>query len=324
MQPSPSPSRVKSSKENYLHLLDLAAKLTGARDAAFLPLDGPAGLPGAGIAPDFPPIYWEAAREVAQNPIPLLFQSATQRSFSPLLAVPVRDRNNLLGVMIVSHRPKRPFNRDDLNLVALLAEDPSLVSQNPAFQEKTTIYLLESIQALVQTLEARDHYTGQHSRRVTEIASHFARDLGLPPQELASVKTAGYLHDIGKVGIPDRLLLKPGLLTQAERETIETHPRIGAKIVRPLGLKPQESEIILHHHERWDGRGYPQGLAGEEIPFLCRLVALADVFDALTSDRPYRPRYCTPEALDKIRANAGSHFDPDLTREFVRMISAQT
>ena len=323
MQPSPSPSRIKSSKENYLHLLDLAAKLTGARHAAFLPLDGPAGLPADGVAQDFPPIYWEAAREVAQNPIPLLFQSRTQRSFSPLLAVPVRDRNNLLGVMIVSHRPKRPFNRDDLNLVALLAADPSLVSKNPA-QEKTTIYLLESIQALVQTLEARDHYTGQHSRRVTEIAWHFARDLGLSPQELASVKTACYLHDIGKVGIADRLLLKPGPLTRAERKIIETHPLIGAKIIRPLGLIPEESEIVLHHHERWDGRGYPLGLAGEKIPFLCRVVALADVFDALTSDRPYRPRFLLPEALDKIRANAGSQFDPDLAREFVRMISAQT
>jgi putative nucleotidyltransferase with HDIG domain len=323
MQPSPSPSRVKSSKENYLQLLDLAAKLTGARHAAFLPLDGPAGLPADGVAQDFPPVYWEAAREVAQNPIPLLFQSRTQRSFSPLLAVPVRYRNNLLGVMIVSHRPQRPFNRDDLNLVALLAEDPSLVShKKPAFQEKTTIYLLESIQALVQTLEARDHYTGQHSRRVTEIALHFTRNLGLSHQEMAAVKTAGYLHDIGKVGISDSLLLKPGPLTRAERQIIKTHPLIGEKIVRPLGLNPEESEIILHHHERWDGQGYPHGLAGEKIPFLSRLVALADVFDALTSDRPYRPRFSVLDALSKIKAKAGTHFDPDLARQFVRMISS--
>jgi putative nucleotidyltransferase with HDIG domain len=324
MPASPSRPRVKNSQENYHPLLNLASRLTGAGHAAFLPLDGPAGLVHDGNSPDFPPIYWEAAREVAQNPIPLLFQSRIQRSFSPLLAVPVRYRDDLLGVMIVSHRPQRPFNRDDLNLVALLAEDPALVATNLAHLEETKVNLLESIQALVQTLDARDHYTGQHSRRVTEVALHFARDLGLSHQQLLSVRTAGYLHDIGKVGISDRLLLKPGRLTQAERQMIQTHPAIGAKIVRPLGLKPQESQIILHHHERWDGCGYPQGLAGEEIPFLCRLVALADVFDALTSDRPYRSRYNVPEALDKIRAHAGSHFDPDLAKKFLQMIYDQT
>jgi putative nucleotidyltransferase with HDIG domain len=324
MSASLSSSQVKRSQENYHPLLDLASKLTGARHAAFLPLDGPAGLLALDTSPDFPAVYWEAAREVAQNPMPLLFQSRSQRSFQPLLAVPVRHRDDLLGVMIVSHRPQRPFNRDDLSLVALLAEDPALVADNLAYLEETTVNLLESIQALVQTLEARDHYTGQHSRRVTEIALRFARELGLPQPQLLAVRTAGYLHDIGKVGISDRLLLKPGLLTQAEIQIIRTHPAIGAKIVVPLGLKPQESQIILHHHERWDGKGYPRGLAGEEIPFLCRLVALADVFDALTSDRPYRPRYTVPEVLDKIRVRAGSHFDPDLTPKFVKLIYEQT
>jgi putative nucleotidyltransferase with HDIG domain len=321
---SPIPSQVLSARENYSELLDLAARLTGARHAAFLPLDGPAGLLVNGTDPDLPPLYWEAALEVARNPVPLLFQSPGQRSFSPLLAVPVQYRNNLLGVMIISHRPKPPLNRDDLNLVALLAENPTLVSRNLAFHERNTIYQLESIQALVKTLEARDHYTGQHCRRVTELALHFARDLELSPPELTSVKTAGCLHDIGKVGISDHLLLKPGPLTREERVIIETHPLIGEKIVRPLGLKDQEREIILHHHERWDGQGYPQGLAGEEIPFLCRLVALADVFDALTSDRPYRRRFPIPAALANIRAGAGTHFDPDLAGKFITMISSQT
>jgi hypothetical protein len=145
MPASSSRSPTKTSQETYHPLLDLASKLTGARHAAFLPLDGPAGPLASGTSPDFPPIYWEAAREVAQNPMPLLFQSRTQRSFQPLLAVPVRHRDDLLGVMIVSHRPQRPFNRDDLNLVALLAEDPALVATNLAYLEETTVNLLESI-----------------------------------------------------------------------------------------------------------------------------------------------------------------------------------
>jgi putative nucleotidyltransferase with HDIG domain len=318
------PPRVASFQDNYSELLDLAAKLTGARHAVFLPLEGPAGVLVNGARQDLPAVYWEAAREVASNPIPLLFRSTGQGSFSPLLAVPVQYRNNLLGVMIVSSRPQRPFNREDLNLVALLAENPSLVSGNLAYQEQNNLYLLESVQALVKTLEARDHYTGQHSTRVTEIALRFARDLNLAPQDLASVKTAGYLHDLGKVGISDHLLLKPGPLTREERDIIRTHPLIGEKIVRPLGLKKQEREIILHHHERWDGQGYPQGLREEEIPFLCRLVALADVFDALTSDRPYRRHFSLPEALKKIRAQAGSHFDPELADRFIRMINSRT
>jgi putative nucleotidyltransferase with HDIG domain len=321
---APQPSWDKGAREDYLDLLDLATKLTGAQRAVFLPQDGSEESWFNGADEDLPAIFRDAAREVVGNPVPLLFQCRRQRSFSPLLAVPVQHHNRLLGVMIVADRPGRPLDRDDLNLVALLAESPYLVSKNLALHEKHTIYLLESIQALVKTLEARDHYTGRHCSRVTEIALHFGRDLGMGPEELDSVKTAGYLHDIGKVGIGDRLLLKPGPLTSEERAVIETHPLIGEKIVQPLGLKQPEREIILLHHEHWDGQGYPLGLAGEEIPFLCRLVALADVFDALTSDRPYRHRFSCTEALRMIRDRAGSQFDPDLARKFVKMISAQT
>ena len=181
---SPRPPRIESGRENYLDLLHLAAKLTGANHAAFLPLDGPTGLLVNTADRAIPAIYWEAAQEVARNPLPLLFQSRGQRAFSPLLAVPVPHRNNLLGVMIVGGRPRRPLNRDDLDLVALLVENHSLVSTNLGQHDRNTGYLPESVQALVRTLEARDHYTGQHCNQVTAIALHFARDLGLSPEEL--------------------------------------------------------------------------------------------------------------------------------------------
>jgi putative nucleotidyltransferase with HDIG domain len=190
----------------------------------------------------------------------------------------------------------------------------------PASFGGNLIFRQESVKALLRTLSARDPYTGRHSNRVTNIALTFARSLGLSPQELEALSNAGYLHDIGKIGVSDSILLKPGPLTPEEREVIETHPRIGEKIVEPLGFNSQEKDLILLHHERWDGNGYPYGLQGNSIPFLCRLLALADVFDALSSDRPYRQAFTTPDALAEVEAQAGRQFDPDLTRKFVQMM----
>jgi len=181
------------------------------------------------------------------------------------------------------------------------------------------IFRQESIKALLRTLTARDPYTGYHSIRVTNIGLTFARSLGLSLSETTALTNAGYLHDIGKIGISDSILLKPGPLTPAEKAIIQTHPLIGAKIVEPLGLTPPEKDLILLHHERWDGQGYPQGLQGQNIPFLCRLLALADAFDALTSDRPYRQAFTVPEALAEIEAQAGRQFDPDLSRQFIHL-----
>jgi len=318
--------RTNSSEEFYMQLLRLVVKITKVRQAAFFSKNGGNGLRllASLDRQNLPHGYWEAAKEVVQKGAPLLFIPRGQEHSPPILAVPIAHKGILSGVLLLGDRPDRPLDRDDLNLVTMLAENPSLVSDNLALHEKNTISLLESIKALVRSLEARDPYTGQHSARVTEIVSHFGRHLGMPPEELEFLKTASYLHDIGKVGISDFILLKPGALTPEERGIIETHPLIGGKIVEPLGLRPQEKDVILYHHERWDVCGYPRGLAGKEIPFNCRLLALADVYDALTTDRPYRHRCSIPEALTEIRAHAGTQFDQELALEFVDMLSTQT
>ena len=317
-----------NGKEEFsLQLLKLVAKITKVRQAAFFVPNVDNGGLRLLVSLDnqsLPGSYWEAALEAAKNGAPCLYSPRNPDTPPPIVAVPVAPGGEFYGVILLSDRPDRPLDRDDLNLVTMLSENPSLVSDNLAHQEKNTVYLLESIKALVRSLEARDPYTGQHSARVTEIVSHFGRHLGLPPEEVESLKTASYLHDIGKVGISDFILLKAGPLTQEERATIETHPLIGSKIVEPLGLRPQQKEIILYHHERWDGRGYPYGLAGEDIPFYARLLALSDVFDALTTDRPYRQRCSIPEALTEIQAHAGTQFDPNLARDFVDILSSQT
>lgn len=184
------------------------------------------------------------------------------------------------------------------------------------------IFRQESIKALLRTLSARDSYTGFHSIRVTNLVLDFARSLGLSSQELQVLVNAGYLHDIGKIGISDTILLKPGPLTLSERAIIQTHPVIGEKIVEPLGFSSEEKNIILLHHERWDGQGYPRGLKETNIPFLCRVLALADVFDALTSNRPYRQAFTVPEALEEIETQAGCQFDPDLTQKFIQLAAS--
>lgn len=196
---------------------------------------------------------------------------------------------------------------------------PSPPSFKPVPFQGNLIFRQESIKSLLRTLSARDPYTGYHSIRVTNIALTLARFLDLSSQELEALSNAGYLHDVGKIGISDSILLKPGPLTPTERAIIQTHPLIGEKIVEPLGFTPQEKDLILLHHERWDGQGYPRGLQGRSIPFLCRLLALADVFDALTSDRPYRQAFTVPDALAEIETQAGHQFDPDLSRKFIHL-----
>ena len=224
----------------------------------------------------------------------------------------------LPGPLAINDRQEHPL--DLLGLATLLADYPALIPEYLARQKQKFHYFQEAIKVLLRTLEARDPYAGWHSARVTAIALNFCDHLGLPPQDRQFLTTGGYLHDLGKVAISKHLLLKPGALTKGERACLETHPYLGDKILEPLGLTPQEKDIILYHHERWDGKGYPHGLAGEEIPFRCRLLSLADVFEALTSERPHRPPRPLNEALAIIKAQAGTQFDPELTREFIKLV----
>lgn len=172
-----------------------------------------------------------------------------------------------------------------------------------------------TVAALAAALELRDDETGSHAYRVTQLALSIAR---VVDAELAARSEArfGYLlHDIGKIGIPDRILLKPSALTSDEKRIMETHTELGEYLISSLRhLQGVARDVIVHHHERWDGNGYPVGLAGEEIPLAARIFAVADAFDALTSDRPYRLAVTEDEALIEIRRHAGTQFDPAVVR----------
>jgi putative nucleotidyltransferase with HDIG domain len=190
----------------------------------------------------------------------------------------------------------------------------------PAFTGLSFLILPEPVKALCQALEAWDGYSGQHSVRVTRIALQFARYLGLPPEVSKILRTAGYLHDIGKLAIDNAILLKPGLLTPREWVFVENHPGLGKKLVEPLGLAAPEVDLILHHHERWDGLGYPAGLSRDNITVTCQVLALADCYDALTSDRPYRRGRAHREALAEVKRVAGRQFRYELALEFIELM----
>jgi PAS domain S-box-containing protein len=182
----------------------------------------------------------------------------------------------------------------------------------------------EAIDALAQACEFRDDDTGHHTERVGEMSARIARAMGEPKKFVAKLQLAAPLHDVGKIGIPDAVLLKPGKFTDEEMEVMRQHTTIGAKVfersVSPFMLLARE--IALCHHERWDGSGYPNGLRGADIPLAARIVAVADVYDALTHERPYKRAWSSAEAIEEIAAQSGKHFDPRVVDAFLQVVEA--
>jgi diguanylate cyclase (GGDEF)-like protein/PAS domain S-box-containing protein len=180
--------------------------------------------------------------------------------------------------------------------------------------------LIEAVFAFARTIKLKDRYTGEHTERIVYYATEIARALDLSKEEIELVKQAATLHDLGKIGISDKILLKPARLTKKEFEEIKKHPQIGVDIIRPIQFLHSIIPLILYHHERWDGRGYPKGLKAEEIPVGARIVAIADVYQALISDRPYRPAYNQKEAIKIIKEGAGTQFDPKIVNVFLKVL----
>ena len=187
---------------------------------------------------------------------------------------------------------------------------------------------MATVRALSNAVEARDSYTGKHAERVAAYAIEIARALGVRAggadlgADLFEIEFGFLLHDIGKVAMPDAILFKPGALTDEERALMARHPVVGAEIMDGIEFLQEAAKVVRSHHERWDGSGYPDGLAGEAIPITARVFAVADVLDALTTDRPYRPRMSLPEARTFIVEASGTHFDPAVVAAFSRVSDA--
>jgi len=177
--------------------------------------------------------------------------------------------------------------------------------------------------SLAKAVDARDAYTGYHSDRVSDLAARVARRIGLDPEHVELTRLAGRLHDLGKLAIPEEILRKPGALTDSERLVLERHPQIGFRMLDSLGVDPVAG-LVLHHHERWDGTGYPDGLAGEQIPVGARIIFVTDAFDAMTSERIYRPRLSEEAALAELERCAGTQFDPNIVAAFTEELGVSS
>ncbi|MCM8812462.1 MAG: HD domain-containing protein [Candidatus Omnitrophica bacterium] len=207
----------------------------------------------------------------------------------------------------------KPFDPRD-TLVAMR----KFVEKQRAMVE--TLQLLDTIKAFAYALEARDPYTHGHSQEVADYATALANFLGFSRRDIENVRDAAILHDVGKIGIPDAVLLKPAPLTDDEMCLIKQHPQIGKKILAPVSMLAEKIPLIYHHHERFDGRGYPVGLRGDDIPPGARLIAVADTFQAMTSSRPYRAALTKEAALAELARCRGTQFAPELVDSFLKMV----
>lgn len=220
----------------------------------------------------------------------------------------------------------KPFNSTHLihTIKKLLSDQFLQLLREKERLEGERNLLLGSITSLIQALEARDHYTRGHSTEVARIVSKMANELGLDADTREKLNIAASLHDLGKIGIPDHILLKPGKLTDEEFSIIKQHPTIGADILRPIPSMSDLIPAVLSHHEHMDGTGYPQGLKGQEIPLFGRIIAVADVYHALTSDRPYRKGMPHEKAIAIILEEKGSHLCPECVDAFLKAWRSQS
>jgi diguanylate cyclase (GGDEF)-like protein len=248
----------------------------------------------------------------------------TARIEESILAVPLNYGARVTGAIVVSKLGLGQFDEDDQRLLEVLAGHAAVALENARLYEaarreaETANALLEdlertflsTVEALANALEARDEYTSSHARWITDTALRVGEELGLDGDTLKRLELGALFHDIGKIGIPNSILLKPGPLTEEERALIETHPEVGARIIAPIDQLQGVCEIVRACHERWDGGGYPDGRAGDAIPLEARIIFACDAYHAMTTDRPYRSALPPAEALRRLQEAAGSQFDP--------------
>lgn len=241
-----------------------------------------------------------------------------RRSF---LGVPLWTRQRFVGMLCLGNkRTGEHFSKDDLVLLGTLSTQASLAIYNAQLFESQRQALLGTIEALAHAIEAKDGYTIQHCERMTERAFALAQALRLPAREIENIRMGAILHDIGKIGIPDSILNKPGKLTPEEYEIMKEHPVIGARIVQSVGPLTGVVSIVRHHHERFDGSGYPDKLRGTDIPLGARIIGVVDTYGAMTEDRIYRTAPGHAKAVAELTALAGKQFDPEIVFAYLRLL----
>ena len=240
---------------------------------------------------------------------------------SRILLLPLRNQGAIEGVIAIAFAPGLAVVPEDIAQASQIADQLAVAVANTRLLERLDQLSWGTLSALARTIDANSPWTAGHSERVTVISLAIGREMGLPARALDAIHRGGLLHDIGKIGIPAVILDKAGRLTDEEMEIVKSHPVVGARILAPISVFQDIIPIVRNHHEKFDGTGYPDGLAGTDIPLLARVVAVADVYDALVSDRPYRAGWTRQAALEEIRRTASAHHDPVIVAAFDAALS---
>lgn len=325
---------IDTSADVFTRVVDMAVEVTHADEAKFYIINktlkkpfeiassfSERRIPAAESAPESKQVIMD----VVSDRLPLLVAenngagglSGRIRSF---MAVPLMIREKEFGALTASvTNSSHRFDEKALYYMSFMTHNAAYAIENLALYENIYENLFSTLYAFVKAIEAKDPYTKEHSNRVTKISIAIGKEMNCTQEELDILNVAGMLHDIGKIGIKDNILLKPGRLNNEEFERIREHPVIGAEIVGQLGLWDREKSIIRFHHERYDGTGYPEGLKGDGIPFLSRILSVADVYDAMASDRIYRAKMAEERILKIIYNGAGTQFDPTVVETFRKL-----
>lgn len=248
-------------------------------------------------------------------------EAFASRDIRFFLVLPLFLKREVGGVIAIGYREPPSLTDDDLVQARQLADQVAVALSNTRLVEELDQLNWGALTALARTIDAKSPWTAGHSERVTNVSLAIGREMRLSGKQMDILHRGGLLHDIGKIGVPARVLDKPSALNDEERRIMQAHPETGARILSPIAAYADVIPIVLYHHERLDGGGYPHGLRGDAIPFLARLLAVADVFDALSCDRPYRPGWPSAKAVTFIEQQAGTHFDPDVTQAFLRVMA---
>jgi HD-GYP domain-containing protein (c-di-GMP phosphodiesterase class II) len=254
----------------------------------------------------------------------------SEEGFYSYFCVPLVAKGRVRGVLEIFHRTMLSPDLDWLDFMETLAGQAAIAVENAVlFKElqrtnsELTLAYNTTIEGWSHALDLRDRDTEGHTQRVTELAVRLAQRMVFNESELIEIQRGAVLHDIGKMAIPDNILLKPGPLTAEEWNIVRQHPRYAYELLSPIAFLGRALDIPFYHHEKWDGSGYPQGLREDQIPLSARLFAVVDVYDALTSDRPYRPAWSKIKAREYIRDQSGKHFDSSITDAFLRMLESE-
>lgn len=244
-----------------------------------------------------------------------------------ILCAPLKIKSRLIGVIYVDNRARAGiFQERELGLITAFSDQAAVAIDNAqlfedlkASNEELQKAYKATLEGWVHALDLRDKETEGHTQRVTTLTERLARSMGVDEDDLVHIRRGALLHDIGKMAIPDSILLKPGPLTEEERELIKQHPVLAYQMLEKIEFLRPAIDIPRYHHEKWDGTGYPDGLRGESIPFAARIFPVIDVYDALVSNRPYRNALPSEEVREYIKADSGKHFDPQVVDAFMQM-----